>query len=93
MSIDYYSCNCCGETFPDCGYYVSCDCGNHWCSDECAIADGYRIDKEEDDEWEEETSCKYCREEDYDDSELLVYACVMLGITRDELVEKYKKDK
>ena len=37
MSIDYYSCNNCGETFPDCGDYVSCEgCGTKWCCDECA---------------------------------------------------------
>lgn len=122
MSIDYFTCKHCGEAFPDCNYYVSCDCGNCWCSDECAIEDGY-IDEHclihaDLDNWSTmkqyrkthhecfesndycaeckhyaETSCKYCREEDFDDSELLVYACEMLGITRDELVEKYKKEK
>lgn len=42
MSVDYLTCNCCEENFPDCGYYVSCEsCGTHWCSDECAEEDGY----------------------------------------------------
>ena len=42
MSIDYYSCNNCGETFPDCGDYVSCEgCGTNWCCDECAEEDGF----------------------------------------------------
>ena len=42
MSVDYYTCNYCEETFPDCGSYVSCEtCGTHWCSDECAEEEGY----------------------------------------------------
>ena len=45
MSIDYYSCEHCGDTFPDCGSYISCgNCGTMWCSDECADADGYKIE-------------------------------------------------
>ena len=43
MSIDYLVCENCGDTFPDCGYWVSCEnCGTHWCSDECAEEYGYR---------------------------------------------------
>ena len=46
MGVDWYSCNNCGDTFPDCGDYVDCPyCGTHWCSDECAEKDGYREDK------------------------------------------------
>ena len=42
MSIDYLVCSGCGDTFPDCGYHVSCEqCGTKWCSDECAELDGY----------------------------------------------------
>lgn len=45
MGVDFYSCKNCGDTFPDCGEYVSCDCGEHWCCDECAEEDGYRKDE------------------------------------------------
>ena len=31
MSVDYYTCHNCEETFCDCGEYVSCECGNVWC--------------------------------------------------------------
>ena len=46
MSIDYYSCERCGNTFPDCGDYTTCNedaggCGRTWCSDKCAEKDGY----------------------------------------------------
>ncbi len=42
MSVDYYRCDYCGETFCDCGYYVDCDCGKKWCCDECAEEDGFK---------------------------------------------------
>ena len=41
MGVDYYSCKNCSETFPDCGEYVSCECGEHWCDNDCAEADEY----------------------------------------------------
>lgn len=42
MSVDFLVCDNCGDTFPDCGYYVSCEsCGTCWCSDECADDDGF----------------------------------------------------
>ena len=42
MGVDYYVCEYCGETFPDAGYYVSCEeCGTRWCSDSCAEEEGY----------------------------------------------------
>lgn len=41
MGVDWYACKNCENTFPDCGDYVYCECGEHWCSDECASADGY----------------------------------------------------
>ena len=42
MGVDFYTCNRCGETFPDCGPYVSCEgCGTVWCCDECAEEDGF----------------------------------------------------
>ena len=94
MGVDYYTCNCCEDNFPDCGYYVSCEsCGTHWCSDECAEAEGYiaehcrkytilynrdlmenyrkdHCNYEDccDCDYYEPDSCKYCRNEDYQDN-------------------------
>ena len=42
MGVDFYTCHYCEDTFPDCGYHVTCEsCGTHWCSDECAEEEGY----------------------------------------------------
>lgn len=42
MSVFYLVCESCRDTFPDRGYYVSCEnCGTVWCSDECAEDDGH----------------------------------------------------
>lgn len=86
MSVDYYSCNYCGETFPDCGDYVSCEgCGNCWCSEECAEEQGFRIDVDNDEEYS--TSCNFCRGEDYEDYELLEKALELLKISREDLIK------
>jgi len=90
MSVDYYVCKRCGRTFPDCGYFVSCErCGEHWCSDECAEEDGFRVEIDNDAEYS--TSCNFCREEDFDDSDLLAYALFAMNKTREELIEDYMK--
>jgi len=75
-----------------CGYYVSCDCGRKWCSDECAEEDGW-INEEENEDSDVYRSCKYCREEDFEDSELLKYALKGLEVTRSELIDMYKLEK
>lgn len=85
MSVDYYVCNYCGETFPDCGKYISCECGNRWCSDECAEADGFRVDVDTDKEYD--TSCAYCRGEKFEDYEILDKALELLKMSRDELIK------
>ena len=42
MGVDWIACNRCGETFPDCGDYVTCEsCCTEWCSYDCAEEDGY----------------------------------------------------
>jgi len=89
MGVDWLACNYCGETFPDCGHFVRCEeCGATWCSDECANEEGYEYDEETG-----EQSCKWCREEDFTDSELLKEALSQLGMNREELVEFYKANR
>jgi hypothetical protein len=46
MGVDWYPCERCGNTFPDCGDYTTCygkdeGCMKEWCSDKCAEADGH----------------------------------------------------
>lgn len=103
--------------FPDCSDYVYCDCGNDWCSDECAEEDGFTdvhckkynvygeentYEAKEDNDCEAtycddcenyvERSCKYCRGEDFDDSELLRYTLNRLGMTREYIIKEYQDD-
>ena len=88
MGIDYYSCEHCGESFPDCGEYVSCndDCGMMWCDDECAKEDGYRTEDEEDEYGDPQHTCKYCRKEDATDYELVKFLLKHSGLSREEAV-------
>lgn len=96
MGVDFLSCKSCGHNFPDCGDYVSCECGEHWCCDDCAEGDGFQHEEEgftpKNSKWEQETSCSFCREEDYEDYQLLSFAITKLGMTRDKLIELYKKE-
>ena len=118
MGVEYYTCNYCGETFSDCGRYVSCEsCGTKWCDEECAEADGYiaehcglhpdldtydlmrqyrkehcNFDSCADCGYFVPDSCKYCREEDFDDDVLLEYALHLLNMSREEIISRYKTD-
>ena len=67
MGVDWLTCKYCGENFPDCGSFVTCECGESWCCHECASEDGYEISDEDG-----KLSCGYCRGELVADSELLV---------------------
>lgn len=95
MGVDYYACNSCGETFPDCGDYTHCECGMTWCDDSCAEGEGYQ--REEDgftpdgSKWSQDTSCNYCRKEDFDNSTLLNFVLENINKTRAELISDFKK--
>ncbi|MEH6848089.1 hypothetical protein CON15_19665 [Bacillus cereus] len=92
MGVDFYPCENCGETFPDCGYYVSCECGMHWCSDGCAEEHGHES-REDEETGYEESSCMYCREEDFDDNSLLYHALDLLNMDRQQIIGSYKTTK
>jgi hypothetical protein len=77
---------------------VSCECGKRWCSDECAEEDGFKRESCKlgydtyDNECEHgcyscdnliESSCKYCRNEDFDDYKLLNFALEVLNVNRE----------
>jgi len=103
MGIDYYSCDHCGEAFGD--YwdgYEMCECGKHYCSQECANDNGFiRYDEEYEGEipmhkngkWELESSCVFCRGESVEDEKLLNFALEVLNVSKDELIEDYKKSR
>lgn len=93
MGIDYYSCNYCGKTFPDCGHYVYCndDCGRHWCSDSCASEEGRR--QIDDDTDPNSYNCNFCRKEDVDDHELFKFLMKTHKLTRKKLLKMYLEAK
>ena len=112
MSVDWFDCDVCRESICDCGDYESCNCGKHWCSEECAEVDGFerehcRLEYDMDDKEENgctekycddcdnfiETGCKYCREEDFEDKDLLKFALKALGMKRETLIQSYKLHK
>lgn len=99
MGVDFYVCQRCSNTFPDCGYYINCnECYNHWCCEQCAEEDGWRVDIEETDgdgtkgSYGEEAvhSCSYCRNEAADDHTLLSFLLTKLGLTRLEVLDEWK---
>lgn len=59
MGVDFYSCDCCGEVFDDCGYWESCrNCNNVYC-DECVSKIKYIKDETGD-----VISCPICIDEE-----------------------------
>jgi len=95
MGVDWYPCESCGDTFPDAGYYVYCEgCGRQWCSDGCASSDGYECPvDEEGEEIIEESTCGYCRGEQFDDDEILAEALNLLGKSREDIIGILKAKK
>ena len=107
MSVDFFDCKVCGESVCECGEFVGCECGRKWCSDECAQEDGFeeehcKLGYEDNDDCEQECwecennlgrSCDYCREEDFEDGELLKFALKELMLNREQLIKWYKEEK
>jgi hypothetical protein len=90
MGVDWYSCRNCGDTFPDCGPHESCECGEHWCCSSCAEEDGINYKYDEEDDYET-ISCNYCREEDFEDYELLYFLFEKHNTSRQKVIEQYKQ--
>jgi len=81
MSIDYFPCSYCDETFADCSkYIVYCDCGKIFCCNECAAT------KSDNDI----LSCRICRNEYVPDGVLLQFALDRLSLTRDMAEQFYR---
>jgi hypothetical protein len=90
MGIDWKTCNCCGDTFPDCGDYIRCKCDTKWCGKKCAESEGYKDENAEKPYDEDLVSCSWCRNELFTDNELLSYALTILNLTREQLISKLR---
>jgi len=96
MGIDYYACDNCGDTFPDCGPYTHCeDCYRYLCSpcsDKMEIG-SYRMSKNGQDDYDEDDEhgiCPYCSGAIVTEEQLLEYALEKLGMGQDELEKELK---
>jgi hypothetical protein len=86
MSIKYFVCSQCNEIGDDhTEGWDCCDCGNHYCSSDCA-EEAKVIDQENGDETGIYSMCGYCRGELFTDKELLKIALDKLGMSRKELI-------
>jgi hypothetical protein len=97
MGVDFYTCENCGRTFPDCGPYFSCySCSARFCSNECGVKqveDDESEGEPEDGRWKEEiTTCIFCRKESVTDRDLMLFLLKKLALSYDEAVELYKKE-
>lgn len=100
MGIDYYSCDECGESFPDvCGYAVCVDCGNRLCStcmkqsgvsgEMCSQESFDAIEQEHKDEYD---LCPFCSNEIVTEDKLLMFAIKKLGTTLEKLKKEYEDE-
>lgn len=94
MGVSFYTCEECGHNFPDCGDYFRCySCNSKFCSDECG---GREVEDEEqeetEDDWEEITTCIFCRMESATDTDLLNFLLKTYNLTRNQVFELYKKE-
>lgn len=96
MGLDLYTCDGCENNFVGGGDEVSCECGRMWCDGECAESDGFRHEedgfKPANSNWEQDTSCSYCRGENFTDSELLEYVLKAMNMDRSELIIDYRNN-
>ncbi len=92
MGVDWYSCSDCGETFPDCGGYTSCICGEMFhegCADDLREEFG-TVDEDMGDGWDDYgenalRACPSCSKTIVRDSELLEYISEHLSIDLEEV--------
>lgn len=101
FGISYYTCDICGENFADCSDYACCDkCGRVFCCDDCAEDgiltyiyydnDGNECSEDDDYDYQEVSSCKFCRKEDFDDEQILKYLLDKYKLTKDDVKSEMK---
>ena len=91
MGIDYCVCSECERGFPDVLAFEYCGCGRVWCDEECSELGGLRKEYDVDGDYDGNGTCKYCRKEDFEDSELLNFFLKKEGIRREDVIQLYVK--
>lgn len=92
--FEFFPCDRCSEIICDCSeFYIRCrgnyrnglNCDRKWCCAACAGKDGYTVYTDTGGR-----SCKFCRQEDFTDTELLNFFLNWNGIDRECAVREYK---
>lgn len=101
MGVDFYPCEECGETFPDCGDYCSCEMCSVMLCTPCAnekglssqITDLNQCDEAEKAEavGEGYCQCPYCTGESVTEELLMKFAMEKLGVDREGLAAMYRE--
>lgn len=90
MGIEFFECDRCDETICDAGPYWTCDiCGHRLCED-CEIFTSAANDDDMK-EGQPNPGCPFCRREITTATDLLEFALGLLGVTREQLMERYMK--
>lgn len=87
MSVEFFYCHFCRQSVCDCGFYTSCNCGRRWCDEDCAQSEGY-INVEE----PQISSCKFCREEDLEDYQIVSFLLNYCHLSRRDVVRMWRKN-
>ena len=109
MGVDYYKCDGCGRGYRDDSEYACfCNCGSMFCSEQCGKLENYAVLEEQDEgdpryqDWidgncqidkDKPITCCICRKESYNEQVLLYALLQHYGITKEQAVEIYKKQK
>ena len=102
MSVDFYSCACCGEavyeervfSYSKCGRSICSDCAGSICSD-CAVGSLEQMYKDcvNDDGEMYPQYCSFCNGEIIAKDDLLNLALKKLNMTIRELESEYRKER
>ena len=100
MGIDFYTCELCGDTFPDCGEYGTCaKCENDICIN-CYNEQNIKYGTVDKDSKEAKyfgdkalKECNSCSEKIVHDSDIFEYLLKITKMTKDEIVKAVKKEK
>lgn len=92
MGVDFYTCANCKNTFPDCGSYFRCECGEVFCSTKCGQRDDGEPEDETIEDWEECITCMFCRFENVPDHQMVEFLLKKLNLTHEEAVVMFKEE-
>lgn len=93
MSVDFYSCACCGEAVYEERVFSYSKCGRSICSD-CAVGSLEQMYKDcvNDDGEMYPQYCPFCTGESIANDDLLNLALKKLNMTMSELKSEYRKE-